>query len=459
MEDLMEKVLEHMLSSGAEYGDIRVHTVSGLSLNFSDRELKEFVPHTETGCAVRVLHRGVWGFSFTSSLRKDSLMRAARDAVSSARACTSIPHERETLAEVKVEVARTFMKPRKNPEDVSPEELLALMEHLDSQAREWGEVQNLALSYSHGISGMQFFSTEGARVRTRDVRTVIQALVSCRDAGRSSSYRMRVGGTAGFEILNHVSDELEEAVTRAVRLLRARATPGGRFPVIADPELTGVFVHEALGHAAEADAVVSGESILTGRLGEAVASEDVSIVDDPTIRGAFGSLRFDHEGVRASRKVIIEHGCLKGYIHSRSTAGALDMKPNGGARAEDHTVRPLVRMSNTLMLSGDWSLEEMMEEYPEVIYARGTRGGQVDTAKGTFQFNTQEAYMVKNGEIQHPLRDFSLSGETLRILKDITGVGRDSLLGSPGYCGKGQIVPVGDGGPHILIKEVLLGGA
>ncbi len=136
----------------------------------------------------------------------------------------------------------------------------------------------------------------------------------------------------------------------------------------------------------------------------------------------------------------------------------MGMEPNGGARAESGHVKPLVRMSNTILLGGEHTFEELIEDIKLGIYAKGTRGGQVDPARGTFQFNAQEAYLVEKGEITKPLKDVSLSGSILETLKLIDALEKESRLGSPGFCGKGQLVPVGDGGPHMRIKKIYVGG-
>ena len=143
---------------------------------------------------------------------------------------------------------------------------------------------------------------------------------------------------------------------------------------------------------------------------------------------------------------------------NRETAFKLDIKPNGGARAESYNVRPLVRMSNTLIEPGDYNFDELFEGIKKGIYAKGTRGGEVDTAKGTFQFNAQEAFLIENGEITVPLKDVSLSGSTLEILKNIDALTKIREFGEPGFCGKGQFVPVGDGGPYIRVKATTVGG-
>ncbi|MHB8605949.1 MAG: TldD/PmbA family protein, partial [Thermoplasmatota archaeon] len=249
-----------------------------------------------------------------------------------------------------------------------------------------------------------------------------------------------------------------EAGEGAKRLLSASACPSGAMPVIADPDLTGVFAHEAIGHACEADLVIAGESLLAGRIGEPLGVEDLSIVDDGAVGGGFGSNPFDDEGTPASRKELVTGGVLTGYIHSLETAGKLGMRPNGGARAESGSSRPIVRMSNTLIEPGEWSFEEMVKGVKLGVLANGTRGGQVDVAKGSFQFGAQEAWLIERGEVTKPLRDAALQGTILETLKKIDAIGRDARLASPGICGKGQWVPVGDGGPHIRIQDAIVGG-
>jgi TldD protein len=227
---------------------------------------------------------------------------------------------------------------------------------------------------------------------------------------------------------------------------------------IVDPDMTGVLVHEAFGHASEADLVLAGESILDGRMGEKLGADDVTIFDDPNMEGAFGSFPYDDEGVRGGRKVLMEDGVLTAFIHSRETAGRMGLEPNGAARSQDHSSRPLVRMSNTCMEAGDMSHEELFEGVKEGIYLKGTRGGEVDPAKGTFQFGAQEAFLVEDGEVTRPLRDVALMGSILETLLNVDGIGKDFCLASPGFCGKGQTVPVCDGGPHVRFLDAVVGG-
>jgi TldD protein len=227
-------------------------------------------------------------------------------------------------------------------------------------------------------------------------------------------------------------------------------------PVVLDQELAGVFAHEAVGHASEADLVLEGDSILENRIGEQIASPLINIIDDPTLH-EFGYYPFDAEGSESKRTEIIKDGIFNSYLHSRETAAKLGGTP-GNCRAQGYSM-PVVRMSNTFIDNGDSRFEEMLEEVKDGMYLIGSRGGQVNTGEGIFQFNAEKGYLIKNGELTGLLRDVSLSGKTLEILNHVTLVGNDLKM-TAGRCGKaGQLVPVSDGSPHIAISKALVGGA
>ena len=271
----------------------------------------------------------------------------------------------------------------------------------------------------------------------------------------SGEGRSGVGGLELFDRENPV--ELARKVGHnAVALLDAEVPKGGSFPVMLDQELAGVFVHEAVGHATEADIILEGGSCLEGKLGQMIGSEMVTVMDDPSLMQN-GYYPFDDEGSMAQETVLVKDGILNSYLHSRETAGRMGGVPRN-ARAMG-TDRPVVRMSNTYIANGDWKLEEIMEELGDGIYLIGSRGGQVNTAEGVFQFNAKRGYLVEKGQKTKLLRDVSLSGKILEIMKDIRAVG-DDLKFNSGRCGKaGQLVPVSDGSPHLLIDKATVGGA
>jgi len=280
-------------------------------------------------------------------------------------------------------------------------------------------------------------------------------------AKRNGLYQASAEGRAGVGGLELFDREDPIALARetgkmAVALLDAQVPKGGTFPVVLDQELAGVFVHEAVGHATEADIILEGDSCLEGKLGERIGSELVTVKDDPSLMQN-GYYPFDDEGSQAQETVLVKNGILNSYLHSRETAGRMGGVPRN-ARSQGMD-RPVVRMSNTYIANGEWTLEEIMEELGNGVYLAGSRGGQVSTGEGVFQFNAKRGYLVENGERAKLLRDVSLSGKILEIMMDVKAVGNDLKFNS-GRCGKaGQLVPVSDGSPHLLIGKATVGGA
>ncbi len=247
-----------------------------------------------------------------------------------------------------------------------------------------------------------------------------------------------------------------------VQAVNAVAPSSGTYTVIADPDLVGLLVHEAFGHAAEADLVFTGSSTLKDRLGEQLADEQVTIIDQGDIPGGY-FVPFDDEGVMKEKTVILDKGVLKGYMHDRNSANELHVQPTGNARAQDFENQPQVRMTNTFIDNGKYSFDEMVEDIKTGIYIKrkGGGGGQVDTASGTFTFRCGESYMIRNGELAEPVRGVVLSGLILDTLKTVDAVGNDLAIHNRffGACGKGgQRASVGSGGPHIRIQEITIGG-
>ncbi|HEV8360295.1 MAG TPA: TldD/PmbA family protein, partial [Candidatus Thermoplasmatota archaeon] len=442
------------------YADVRVQRAWSASAELRDGKVEQLVAGSTAGAGVRVLVDGAWGFAFTSRLEDDAVVAAAGDAVRAAKVVAAHARERVKLAPVKAERATLRVPVRKRPSRVPLEDRLDLLKELDRIPRRAG-MATRTLGIEDGELETRFLSSEGADLVAHVPRTLFLINVTAEAKGKRASYRSRLGGTQGHELLGRGAPEdlCKEACEAAARLATAKAPKGGRTTVLVDPDLAGVFAHEAMGHACEADLVVSGDSLLAGRVGEDLGNPMVSIADDPTLKGSFGFVGFDDEGVRGQRRLLVDKGRLKGFLHSRETAAKLGMAPNGAARAESYAHRPLVRMSNTILLPRDRSFEELLEGVRTGVYVKGTRGGQVDTARGTFHFSAQEAFAIERGELGQPLRDVSLSGNILTTLKRVDAVGKDFRLAQPGFCGKGQWVPVGDGGPHFRVRNCSVGGA
>ncbi len=458
-----QKLVRKALEMGASYCDIRTAKSSGTGLELKDKNVEKALFGESEGAGIRVLYGGAWGFFSTHDLSDKSMLKALETAFKLAKVTAGASNRKTGLAEVPVVDDGVIWVPKKDPADIDISEKYELVKDMVAMAKEEKEVRTVTAGYSDKTLFQRFVNSEGSDIRTQVTRTYVRAAIVAMDAGNASSVIISAGGTGGFEAFEQVGqhpiENTVEGAKTAVRLLHAEKSPSGVMPIIADQDLAGVFAHEALGHATEADLIMAGDSCLEGKIGERVGSDIVTIIDDPTAGNVYGSFPYDDEGVRARKKVLVEKGILKTYLLSRETAFKLGMEPNGSARAESISHRPLVRMSNTYIANGDHSFEELMEDIKFGVYAKGSRGGQVDTGKGTFQFNAQEAYLIENGEITKPLKDVSFGGSTLEILKNIDALGNDFRFAHPGSCGKGQWVPVSDGGPHVRIKAANVGGA
>jgi TldD protein len=254
----------------------------------------------------------------------------------------------------------------------------------------------------------------------------------------------------------------EEISHTARRALKASTPPPGRFKIVADPDLVGLILHEAFGHASEGDLVASGTSILRGRIGEQVASDLVTLIDSGDVEGGF-LVPYDDEGTPKEKTEIISRGILKTHLTDRISASKLGIKPTGNGRAQDFESPPIVRQTNIYIEPRDWGFEEMIRETREGLYllGRGSVGGQVDTSMGTFTFSAGPSYIIRKGELGEMVKGVVISGYILETLKGVEAVGRDLVVRTSvfGGCGKdGQLVRVGDGGPHIMIREIIVGG-
>jgi len=247
---------------------------------------------------------------------------------------------------------------------------------------------------------------------------------------------------------------------RAVRNLSATGAPAGEMVVVLGPGWPGILLHEAVGHGLEGDFNRKGVSAFAGRLGEVVASPACTVVDDGTIPNRRGSLNVDDEGTPTSRTVLIENGVLRGYLQDRLNARLMGMRPTGNGRRESFAHMPLPRMTNTFLLPGEYTPEEIIRSVQRGLYAAYFGGGQVDITSGKFVFSASEAFLIEDGRLTRPVKGATLIGHGPEVLKRVTMVGNDLQLDEGiGTCGKdGQSVPVGVGLPTVRVDGLTVGG-
>ena len=341
-----------------------------------------------------------------------------------------------------------------DPATVEMEEKIRLLRSIE-QAAKMLEIQNTRATYIERKEQVWFLDSSGYEVHYEVTRCGYAVMAVASRNGVMQMARESHHTITGFN-LRHQASMGEKAATTAVNLLDATVARGGRMDAVLDPELGGVFAHEAVGHASEGDLVKEGNSVLRGRIGESIGAAALTIVDDPTLP-EFGFEPLDAEGSRVQRTEIIRKGKVYSYLNSRETAAVVGHGDPGHARAMPGDV-PLVRMSNTFIENGDSTTEEIFSECGNGILLSGSRGGQVDPGRGVFLFNAEYGYLIEKGERTRMVRDVSLSGEILSTLHDITLVGKDRTM-HQGFCGKGgQSVPVSDGAPHLLLRNAVVGG-
>ena len=459
MKDFLNKLNSTAISLGAEYAEARALRLTKTSLTLKEEQVEAAKQGIESGVAVRVLVNGAWGFASAGSLEPVTLDNAVLSACRMAKLASTRLKIPIKLAPVKVIEDRVVAKPKKDPSHVSMEEKIQTALKINRSSIGFdSRVKSCGMDYLDLTGNSFFVNSEGTSIEQDKLYVWARITATARTNGVFTFSREEIGSTAGYELFDEqIPEELGKKVAaRAVQQLTAKPPKGGKSPVVLGPNVVGVFVHEAFGHLAEADLALSG-GLLASNMGKKIGSSLVTFYDDGTLLGSFGAFKYDDEGVPTQKTLLIKDGIVTGLMHNRDTANKFNTNPTGNARAEDFRVEPIIRMRCTYMAPQDQTLEELFEGIKFGYYFKSFRGGQA-SLDGTFQVGIQEGYEIINGEIGAPIRDASISGNTLETLHKVDAVGRDFVL-DPGRCGKGQTAFICGGGPHIRLSEVVVGGS
>lgn len=433
----------YSLLSKYSYADVRIEKGIELLVKISEQETKVSSGDYVISSA-RVIVNGSWGFASSNKPNPNiaDLVKKAASLASIEKANVKLKKQKKEKILIKVPTSKIS----------DNEKIIALQEGAKEIAGEY--ITNKSISYRDWFVQKEFYNSEDREILESFNRAYLSCTAVAKDGFSIQRGRETDASIGGFKKIR-ILETAREAKKKAERSLLAKPPPNGRFVTLLDPEIAGVFCHEALGHACEADSIIERESILRGKLGKQIASQLVTIVDDPTSKN-FGYYNYDDEGIKSQRVELVKKGVLSDYINSRETAYSLRTSLNGHCRAQDAEHVPIVRMSNTFMMPGKSKLNELFD-LRHGIYVKGMSGGSVDIFSGSFMFKAEEAYEINHGEKGDLLRDVSLSGNILETLKFVELVGNDFGT-SPGICGKyGQGVPVSDGGPHIRISNMKIG--
>jgi len=455
--DIVRRVIDRSLRGGADFAELFVEHRRTSSASLDDGRVEQLDSGLDRGAGVRVVTGETTGFAHTADLSEAGLFKAAEAASAAARRGGGGVRE-VALAD---RAGPPAVVGRVDPEDVPKARKVELLMAADSAARSsGGQIKQVSAAYGDSHRRFLVANSEGLVAEDDQVRT--RFAVSCvasGDTGMQTGYEVKAA-TVGFELFDRVSVEAValEAARRALVKLSARPAPSGVVPVVLKGGSGGILFHEACGHGLEADHIIKDSSVYRGRVGEKVASELVTLVDDGTVADEWGTFFVDDEGHSASRNVLIEDGILTDYMWDWLRARKEGRKSSGNGRRQSYQHLPMVRMTNTYLLGGSDDPAEIVRQTPNGVYVAQLGGGQVNTATGDFVFGMTEAYLIENGEITEPIRDANLIGNGPDVLSRIDALAGDFAM-CPGTCGKdGQSVPVGCGQPTLRVTGVTIGG-
>ena len=443
---------------GADDGELFIEYRQSESLAFDDGRLKSASFDTSQGFGLRAIAGEATGYSHASELSEAAIKRASETvkAVHSGHSGAA--------AEAPQGTNRTLYTDANPLGEVSFEDKVALLADIDAYARGLDtRVQQVSASISGEWQAVQIIRGDGERVA--DVRPLVRLNVSVIAAtgDRMEAGGQGVGGRQSYATFIEPKNwkaQVDEALRQALVNLDSVATPAGEMPVVLGPGWPGILLHEAIGHGLEGDFNRKKTSAFAGLMGERVASDGVTVVDDGTLNDRRGSLTVDDEGTPTNRTVLIEDGKLVGYMQDRQNARLMGVPPTGNGRRESFACAPMPRMTNTYMMAGERDPDEILKSVRNGLYAVNFGGGQVDITSGKFVFTCTEAYMIEDGKLGAPVKGATLIGNGPDVLTRVSMIGNDMKLDpGVGTCGKdGQGVPVGVGQPTLLIDNLTVGG-
>ena len=460
IEDIEYKpILARAASRGGELAELfvenRVQTEIVLEAGVLERASFGII----RGAGVRLISGLRTRYAYGNSLLTNDLLALA------ATVSDSVDREEKVLempAVFKPPIIREVSPILEPPDQVEIKTKIKLLRKAEAAARKFDKsVVQVKVRYFDLLRTIGIANSAGVAVSDQTTQTLFMVQVIAGKEGDMQVGYEPVGGTVGFELFSSEAPEeiALRAAAKAVMMLNTRKAPGGKMPVVISSSAGGTMIHEAVGHGLEADLAEQGLSVYQGQIGRQIASRLVSVADDKTIPGKRGSYRIDDEGTPSERTLLVEDGVLKNFMYDRLEGLRAGKPSTGNGRRESFRFRPIVRMSNTMILPGASTPEEIIKSVDHGMFVKKMGGGQVETVSGDFVFEVSEGYMIEKGEIAEPVRGATLVGNGPKILKDIDMVGSDLGFGI-GTCGKdGQGAPVADAQPTLRIPEIIVGGA
>ena len=457
----LEAYLSEALSRGGDYADLYFEYRINHSIVLEEQIIKSAAKGVNLGVGVRVISGEKTGYAYSDDLNRENISKAARTAafIANSSAEGGTIHVPNPLSQ-----ERNLYPIPIFPADLEIAQKIALLERADQAARAYdARIKQVQVSYVDETKHVLVVTSTGTAAW--DLQPMVRLNVMCiaEEGGKRQSGYQGAGGRRALDVFTGELDPAaldRESGRQAILQLRAVDAPAGSMEVVLGPGWPGILLHEAIGHGLEADFNRKKTSAFTGLVGQKVASELCTVVDDGTIPFRRGSLNMDDEGNPTHETVLIEKGVLQGYLQDKLSSTLMKSPITGNGRRQGYEHIPMPRMTNTFMMSGESAPEDIIKSVKRGLYAVHFGGGQVDITSGKFVFSASEAYLIEDGRITAPLKGATLIGDGPTVLRQVTAVGNDLKLDQGvGICGKdGQTIPVSVGLPTIKIREITVGG-
>ncbi len=453
-----ELCVKELLKSGGEFCEFYFERKFSFAARREDNRLEDINSGSDMGVGLRIIKNGRTYYGFTNKLSKKNLIELSRALVLAAKLEISKPidmmfEQSKERFELLIEGDAFFM-----PET---DKKIELLNRADAAARAFDErIRQVSVSLRDELKEVLIVNSLGEIVKDVRPRVVMNVLAVASDGYTIQTGRQSVGHLGNYSLFtkNKPEEIAKEAARRAVLMLSAKPAPSGVFTVVISSQAGGTMIHEAVGHGLEADLAIQGLSVYSGKIGKRVASPLVTVIDNGSLKGMFGSSGYDDEGVPTSKNILIEDGYLKKFMYDRVYSMKAGEPLTGNGRRQSYKHTPIPRMTNTFIAPGQDSPEDIILDTKRGILVKKMGGGQVNTVSGDFVFEVSEGYLIENGRVTSPIRGATLIGNGPKVMLEIDAVGKD-LGFSIGICGKeGQGVPVSDGMPTIRIPKITVGG-
>ncbi len=455
-QSIIENVIEAALSTGGDFAEVFVEDKYVNSMALQDKKIERSISGRDFGIGIRIFSGLQNVYTYTTDFSEEGLVNAAKKAALAIQGGGS-----GIIHPLKKELITSIHPIIQMPQTVAHARKAAVMKKADDIVRQYdARIKQASIRYLDEEQHVLIANSEGKLVEDTRVHSRLAIGATASDGVEMQSGFYGPGAHAGFEFIENLdlTHYAGEAARIAVTMLEADECPSGKFPVIIDNEFGGVIFHEACGHGLEATAVAKNNSVFANRIGEKVAPDIVTYIDDGTIPNEWGSLNIDDEGEKTRKNVLIEDGILKGYLIDKFNARRMNAEATGSSRRQSYRFNPTSRMTNTYIAPGKSTPEEIIAATENGIYAKYMGGGQVNPATGDYNFAIEEAYLVKNGKIDRPVRGATLIGNGAETLKRVDMVGNNLAHGA-GMCGSvSGSLPVNVGQPMIRINEITVGG-